>query len=129
MAINSAVDFSGLVLGPCMDAFSVPITVTPVQSQPMAGPYPARGSLHVDNIEVMAENGEPFATRVLKCGIKMDEFSNPPVQYDIITLNVSDLPMGYRRDVLTVGSTADFTIDNPRPDGQGGMTLVLKRKT
>lgn len=128
MAINSLIDFADLVLGPCMDVFSVPITVTPVQSQPMAAPYSARGSLHIDNIEVAADNGELFATRVLKCGINMSEFTYPPVQYDVLTLLTSDLPMGYVKDIATPGSTVDFTIDNARPDGQGGMTLILKRK-
>lgn len=122
------IDFNNLVLGPCMDAFYKSCLVTPVKSQPMAIPYPARGVWTTDNINVATDDGGSFSSRVLKYGIKIDEFMIPPVQHDVLTFKVSDLPMGYLRDALNPTATVDFLIDNDQPDGQGGSTLILKRK-
>lgn len=123
-----SVDFNSLVLGPCMDAFQKSCTVTPTKSQPMAAPYAARGVFTVDNITVPMDDGGTLSSRVLKYGIKLDEFTVPPLQYDTLTFKVSDLPMGYLKDVLNPAATVDFLVDSDQPDGQGGTTLILKRK-
>ena len=122
------IDFSSLVLGPCMDAFSKSVQITPVKSQPLAAPYPARGVWTIDNIMAAMDDGAMMSTRVLKLGIKINEFVIPPLQYDFIAVNVGDLPLGYLNDVLQpAGSTINFVVDKTQPDGQGGMTLILKR--
>jgi hypothetical protein len=36
--------------------------------------------------------------------------------------------MGYLRDELDPNSYVSFLVDNDQPDGQGGTTLILKRK-
>lgn len=122
-----SVDLSALVLGPCMDAWAKPVTITPVKSQPTAAPFGMRGVWIVDNINLVADNGAPFSSRTIKFGIKLDELSIPLAQGDYIRTLASDLPMGYVRDVVP-GAVVDFIIDNDQPDGQGGVVLILKRK-
>jgi hypothetical protein len=123
-----SVDFSSLVLGPCMDAFAKPVTVFPIKSQPLGNPYTAQGVWTIDNIGVGIEDGGNFSTRVVKFGIKLDQFAVSPVQYDEISSKVRDLPMGYVSDELDPNATVTFIVDNDQPDGQGGTTLILKRK-
>lgn len=122
-------DFSQLVLGPCMDAFGKPVVVTPLASQPGAPPYPNRGVWQTDNISVVTEGEGQFSTRVLKFGIKMDEYAVPPQQGDVLTFKLSDLPTGYRVDWLNRSTgSVDFIVDNDQPDFQGGSTMILKRR-
>lgn len=123
-----AIDFSSLVLGPCMDSFAKEVSITPVKSQPTAAPYDARGVWTVDNINVMTENDTAFSTRTLKFGIKLDEFTVSPEQGDYLSIKAKDLPMGYLRDALDPNAMVSFVVDNDQPDGQGGTVLILKRK-
>lgn len=123
-----SIDLSALVLGPCMDAWAKPVTVTPVKSQPTASPFGMRGVWTVDNINLVADNGTPFSSRTIKFGIKLDELSVPLVQGDYLTTLASDLPMGYLKDIYAPGTKVDFVVDNDQPDGQGGTVLILKRK-
>lgn len=111
-----------------MDAFSKNVTIIPVKSQPMSGPYSSRGVWQVDNINVATDEGGTFSSRILKFGIKLNEFTIPPLQYDILSIMASDLPMGYFADALVPSSNIDFVINDIQPDGQGGATLMLKRK-
>jgi hypothetical protein len=122
------IDFSALVLGPCMNTFAKGVSVTPIASNPMGAPYTARGIWIVENVTVMADYEAPVSSRNIKFGIKLDDFPFPPAQGDYVTVAVKDLPMGYKADNLDPSASVDFVIDNDQPDGQGGSTLFLKRK-
>ncbi|WP_035698420.1 head-tail joining protein [Bradyrhizobium japonicum] len=123
-----SIDLSALVLGPCMEAWAKPVTITPVKSQPTARPYDVRGVWTVDNINLVADNGAPFSTRTIKLGVKLDEFAVPLMQGDYVRTLASNLPMGYLKDAYAPGAVVDFVVDNDQPDGQGGTVLILKRK-
>jgi hypothetical protein len=121
------IDFADLVLMPAMTVFSYPVTITPKVSQPNAAPYPARGIWTVTELDVIAEDGGVLSNRTLKFGIALNDFTFAPKQGDWITALAGQLPLGYWQDEFLVGATVDFIIDDVRPDGQGGATLVLKR--
>lgn len=121
------IDFSALVLAPCMGVFGSPVTVTPSRSQPLAAPYVARGVWHVDNVNVITEDGGTFSNRTIKLGIRMADFSVTPTQGDWITTSTANLPLAYWEGEVDKGESIDFVIDDQNPDGQGGASLVLKR--
>ena len=123
-----SIDFSALVLGPCMDTFARPLTVYPVASQPTAPQYANRGIWIIDQVPFVGEDGILMSTRTVKMGIMLVDYPVPPQQYDFISVAVADLPMGYKTDTLNPNKPVDFVIDDVNPDGQGGAHLTLKRK-
>jgi hypothetical protein len=124
-----AIDFSALVLAPGMNAFARPIMLDPRKSQPLAQPYPARGIWTVSDVELVTEDGGKFSNRTLKLGIRLAEFPVLPKQGDWVTTAMADLPIAYWQEPIDPNGSIDFTVDDARPDGQGGMTLILKRVT
>jgi hypothetical protein len=122
-------DFSDLVLGPAMDAFSLSVTITPLKSQPLAAPYPARGVWTITDVDIVTEDGGSFSNRTLKFGIRLFEFTVAPKQGDLITTAVSGLPLAYWNGAIDPSGSIDLLVDDFRADGQGGATLVLKRVT
>lgn len=121
------IDFSQLVLAPCMTVFGAPITVTPTKSQPLGAPYAARGVWHVENVNLVTEDGGNFSNRSIKLGIRMADFAVTPAQGDWITTQASALPLAYWQGDVDPNSSIDFEIDDQNPDGQGGTSLTLKR--
>ncbi|MGY3278130.1 head-tail joining protein [Bradyrhizobium sp. S3.7.6] len=123
------VDFSKLVLAPAMATFAKPVTVTPVVSQPNAAPYTARGIWTIQNTQILGESGNIYSTVNIKLGIRLADFpATAPGQGDKITTLASDLPLGLLDGALDPTITyIDFLLDDVTPDGQGGLSLSLKR--
>jgi hypothetical protein len=122
-------DFSALVLGPCVAVFGWPALVTPLKSQPNAKPYSANGIWTITDIDIPLDDGEVMSNRTLKFGIRLSDFTVAPKQGDWITASVQYLPLTYWQGDFDPGSNIDLIVDDVRPDGQGGATLVLKRIT
>jgi hypothetical protein len=125
-----SLDLSALVLGPNMDVWAKPVTVTPIKSQPGQSAYSAQGIWTQSDIDVLLDGGERLASSTLTLGIKLDDFAAAgagvwPAVGDQISVLRSDIPG------LAAGVTgsANFVIDVVRPDGQGGAKLTLKALT
>lgn len=103
------IDFSGLVLGPAMATFAIPITVSPIVSQPTAAAYAAQGVWTVQDVDILLEDGSTLASKSYWLGIKLADYAVVPIKGDGVTVNGNG-----------------YVIDQVRPDGQGGAKLVLK---
>jgi hypothetical protein len=118
------VDFSGLTLLSCENAFAIPITVDPVVSQPGKGAYQNRGIWDVRHIDVMLEQGM-ISTRNITLGIRLAEYPDPPpAQGDYVLMVTSIL---FTIPGVPLGTALSLKVDDVRPDGQGGAYLNLKR--
>lgn len=104
------IDFSDLVLGPCMETFAEPMIVDPVASQPGAVPYQARGVFTSRPYQVELGDGTVVADQQTTIGYRLSEFAVPPTA----------------RDLITVRGTQYISTDL-QADGQGGATLILRR--
>ena len=120
-------DFADLVLAPAMDVFAKAVTFTPVVSQPGADPYAARGVWSITDVDIVTDDGGSFSNRTLKLGISLNDYAAAPQQGDLIAAQATDLPLGYWQGAITAG-VINFIVDDFRPDGQGGATLILKRQ-
>jgi hypothetical protein len=121
------IDFSGLVLAPCINLFGCQVTVTPVKSQPLAQPYGAQGIWTVENVNIVTEDGGVFSNRTIKLGIRMADFTVAPAPGDWISTAASHLPLAYWQGDVDPYAVLDFIVDDQNPDGQGGASLTLKR--
>lgn len=81
----------------------------PIKSQPGMPSYPGRCVWEVTVYEVIEENSAPMSTSIIKIGLRLKDFSVPPVQGDTVTIN---------------GST--YKLDKFEYDGQGGIRWVVK---
>lgn len=124
-----SIDFSALVLAPNLAIFGKSVTVTPKSSQPFAAPYAATGIWTMEHVDVSLEDGSVVSSSRLKFGIRLADFTAVPKQGDWITAAVTDLPLGYWQGDLDPTSAIDLEVADFHPDGQGGATLILKRKT
>ena len=106
------IDFDALVLGPCMDTFAEPITVDPLASQPSAPPYTAQGIFSSAPYDVPLADGTLYQDQRTTIGMQISQFSVPPTAKDLITV----------RGVQYIAADA-------QADGQGGLTLTLRRNT
>ncbi|SER57197.1 hypothetical protein SAMN05216548_12620 [Faunimonas pinastri] len=109
------IDFDALVLTPAMDAFSRPIIIDPVNSQPGVFAYSARGVWASKPDTIQTEGGEVISTNVPTLGIRLSEFSVAPVQGDQITIPA----------YLSAPALGTFFVFDVNGDGQGGADLVL----
>jgi hypothetical protein len=116
------VDFTDLVLGPCMDAFAIPMTVAPAKSMPGQPIYgsqpgkPVRGIWSSKPVVVETSTGY-HSTNQPTLGIRLKEFDaigkRYPEQGDFLSLS---------NDVAGIcWLVADIT-----PDGQGGAEMPLR---
>jgi hypothetical protein len=105
------VDFSKLVLTPCMEVFARVMTVDPVTSRPGALPYQARAIFTSVDMPVLSMDGVELSDVRTFVGIRVAEFTGPPPA---------------ARDKLTMDGV-DYTIEDVTPDGQGGAKLRLRR--
>ena len=104
-----AVDFSGLVLAPCLAIFGEDIVVTPTASRPGAAPYAARGIYLEVSTQIELADGQIMSSAEKKCGLRLADFTIEPRQGDTIFMR-----------------GARWAIDDTDQDGQGGMTCDLK---
>lgn len=104
-----AIDFSALVLAPCMDTFARTFLVRPVVSQPGASAFEARGIYTEQPVDLQLEDGRVLSSTTKTLGIRLSEFQSAPMQGDLI---------------LFEGAT--FLVDDLDDDGQGGSKITLK---
>lgn len=112
-----SIDFSDLVLVPCMDTFAVPITVAPAVSQPGAPVYSGVRGIWTSK-PVIFETATGFhSTNQPTLGIRLadwDALALPyPVQRDFLSLGGD--PAGICWEVMDL-----------KPDGQGGAEVELR---
>jgi len=111
------IDFSALVLTPCMDTFARSIVVDPIASRPGEPPYQTRGIYSSTPFDVQTIEGSLFSDQKTIIGIRLADFIGPPPQ---------------SRDVVTVlggfGMTTDrrYFVDDVDEDGQGGAILTVR---
>ncbi len=115
-------DFSDLVLGPCMNAFAIPITVAPAKSMPGQMIYgsqpgkPLRGIWSSKPVVIETSTGY-HSTNQPVLGIRLADFDALgkayPEQGDFLSL------------ANDVGGIC-WEIVDPKPDGQGGAELDLR---
>jgi hypothetical protein len=113
-----AINWSRNVYQICQNAFSVPIMVHPIVSQPDgAASYSARGIFHTRDLEVVAEDGGVFATQETILDIRTAEYAVVPVQKDRIYIPVDSNgePQG------------EFEVVDTSVNGGGEMTLVIRK--
>ena len=104
-------DFSSVVLAPCQDAFSIPVTIDPRRSQRTAPvPYTARGILTKRVLDVVDAGGSVLSDAVVTLGIRLAEYAIPPVAQDYVIVN-----------------GVEFFIDDIDDDGQGLRVLTIRR--
>ena len=112
------VDFSALVLKPCMNTFAVNVMVTPYASRPQdLTPYPARG-VFKSKIEIITTGAGMHSTVQPTLGIRLSEYPIPIMQRDQIEI----LP----NQAIDYFGSRFFTVADTNPDGQGGSELILK---
>jgi hypothetical protein len=111
---GAGIDFATLVLGPAMEVFSRPVTVTPLASQPDQPAYFARGIFEVRNIDVPVEGGI-MSSQIITLGVRLAEFDVPPGPGDKVELPMPDGSVG-----------GPYLIDDTDDDSEGGSTWTLK---
>lgn len=110
------IDFSTIVLGPCMEVFARPITVHPIASQPGQPSYGARGIWQSRPVDVQLVESGVLSSQNHSLGVRLAEFAEPVVQGDNVLIEAHlSLP---RIGLCKVEDTDD--------DGQGGCTWTLK---
>lgn len=115
-----SLDFAALVLGPAMQAFGKPFTVTPSASLPDAAPYRVCGIWEEQHVDIQTMDGGVLSSNTIDLGIKLDDFTAVPQQGDMVALtSVRD----WRPELL-----GNYIIDDVKPDGQGGAKIMLKRQ-
>jgi hypothetical protein len=119
------VDFSALVLSPCMNTFAIAVMINPIKSQPLAAPYPARGVFSSDQTSVMLENGAVLSDQVTTLGIRRSDkradgtpmWVALPMRGDgCVTLDAAGVPV------------ENFWVADIDADGQGGHMLSLRKE-
>ena len=103
-------DFSGLVLAPCMAVFGEPFTIRPLVSQKSNPvPYEAQGIYREQPVDVPMADGTIFSSIEKTLGVRLADFPVEPLQGDQIVFR------GTR-----------YNVEDADPDGQGGTLLSLR---
>ena len=111
-----AINFDALVVTPCMNAFAIPCTVTPLASIPKAPtPYQARGIYSLKQIDLLLEDGTRFFSVTITFGMRLAELPALPVAGDTFVIAPSGKPLNY-------------VVDHVGGDGQGGINVFMKSK-
>lgn len=130
------INFDELVLGPSVDVFGIPIVLTPTASQPGQPAYssdvngnPLLAIWSVKDVDVMLNDGALLATKTLELGIQYSRFSVPPRRGDGVQITLTEFmiaQLGQAPVNRGFANPANYTIDQVRPDGQGGARILLK---
>ena len=112
-----AVNFSTLVKLPCQDMFAVPITVTPIASQPGQPAYCGRGIFNTGAVDVALMDGSVFSDQQTILDVRDIEYGTVPMQGDRVTIpfDCNGVPLG------------EFEITDASKDGGGQTTLSLRK--
>ena len=111
-----AVNVSTLVKLPCQDMFSVPVTFTPVASQPGQPAYTGRGIFITGAVDIALTDGSVFSDQQTILDIRAAEYGTAPMQGDRVTIPVdcNGAPQG------------EFEITDTNDDG-GLITCSLRK--
>ena len=116
------INFDALVLAPAMANFAGPVMIAPVNSQPGAPPYVARGSYASKPVEIALEGSDDYhRTQHMTLGIRLSEFAVAPRQGDTM-VRLPGVPS--TSGTLPEGT---FEIYDLELDGQGGAMLTLRK--
>jgi len=110
------VNVSTLVKLPCQDMFSVPVTFTPIVSQPGQPAYPNRGIFQTGPVDVLLLDGSIFSDQRTILDIRAAEYPVLPMQGDRVTVpfDQNGAPVG------------EFEITDTSDDG-GLITCTLRK--
>ena len=106
------VDFSGTVLNAGQSTFGNAVTIDPIESQPGAVPYLARGVFAAREQLVQLDNGAVISSRLVTLSIRDAEFGTVPTRGDRVTLD----------------SGAAYWVADTHADGQGKTELDLRQQ-
>jgi hypothetical protein len=110
-------DFSDLVLGPCMNAFAVPVTVAPAKSMPGQPIYGGVRGIWSSKPVVIETSTGYHSTNQPVLGIRLGDFDvlckRYPEQGDFLSL------VGDVKGIC-------WQVVDAKPDGQGGAELELR---
>jgi hypothetical protein len=115
------IDFATLVLEPCFAVFSIPVTIDPIKSQPGAAQYAARGIFSSGSNNYLLADGAVVSDQKTTLGIKLADFTVPPMLRDHVIIDGMLLPLAMRFNGI-----ATYWISDMPLDGQGGATLTLR---
>ena len=110
------VDFSHMVLVPCMTTFALPVVIDPLASQPGMPSYTAGGIFTRRPTQVLTEAGVVFSDHETTLGIRDEEFAGMPFVNGLLTFPAVGL----------IPALGMFEVADVKNDGQGGSTLVLQ---
>jgi hypothetical protein len=119
-------DFGSLVVGPCQDAFSKPIIVTPLKSMPYRPAYAARGIWTVRHVDIALEDGGIMTSRTISIDVNLSELPVPILQGDQIAIIADDQFVVLATNAAP-GSVVNLLVDDVRDDSGGASKLIMKR--
>lgn len=111
-----AVNFSTLVLRPCMSTFAPNMVLDPVSSRPGEAPLDMRGIYTTADFDVLTQEGGVARDRKTTIGIRIEEFTSHPTR--------PGPPPAPRDGIIFKG--ARYFVDDITDDGQGGMALHIR---
>jgi hypothetical protein len=112
------IDFDALVLKPAGDIFQIAVVYTPTASQPGVLPFATNGVYSSDPLDVMLQDDTIYSDQQTKLCIRLADFAAYPMEGDFVTITDTRHPACGRQ----------FWIGDLDEDGQGGGTLLLRRK-
>ena len=106
-----------LLQSPVFDFYAVPVTFTPLRSQPGQPAYQGRGIFNTGPVDVPLEDGSVFSDQQTILDVRDSEFGTVPMQGDRITipLDCNGAPLG------------DFEVVDADKNGGGQTTLTLRK--
>lgn len=112
-----AVNLDVLLQSPIFDFWAVPVTFTPVKSQPGQPAFPGRGILNTYSLDVAGMDGSIISEQRTILDIRESEFSLLPEQDDRVTipLDCNNVPKG------------EYQIVDASSDGGGQTMLTIRR--
>lgn len=116
------INFSKLVLRPCMTAFADPVTYNPLVSDPDREPFAIRG-IYDDEHDMLEDfegdtrsfEGLDHSSSRPVLGVRLAELPLIPKPGDEVTIRSK-----------TTGELETFQVWDVQPDGQGRADLILK---
>lgn len=106
------IDWDKVVIGPVMGVFGEPVMFRPV----VGAPFPISGLFHEAYVSVDLAGGPGVTSVAPALGVRLAEFSTPPLQKDRVSITATALHGG-----------GTYAVKEVRPNGIGGALLMLNR--